>query len=53
MNETLKEKDVELYNLIEDEKLRQQFGIELIASENFTSQAVFECLGSVLTNKYS
>lgn len=53
MNDTLKEKDLELYTLIEDEKHRQQFGIELIASENFTSQAVLDCLGSVLTNKYS
>ena len=53
MNNTLKEKDLELYSLIEDEKHRQQFGIELIASENFTSQAVLDCLGSVLTNKYA
>jgi glycine hydroxymethyltransferase len=53
MNYTLKDKDLELYNLIEDEKNRQQFGIELIASENFTSQAVLDCLGSVLTNKYA
>jgi len=53
MNDTLKEKDLELYTLIEDEKHRQQFGIELIASENFTSQAVLDCLGSVLTNKYA
>lgn len=53
MNTTLQECDSELYNLIEQEKARQQFGIELIASENFTSQAVLDCLGSILTNKYS
>jgi glycine hydroxymethyltransferase len=35
------------------EKVRQVEGLELIASENFTSKAVMECLGSCLTNKYS
>jgi len=39
--------------LIEEETARQIRGIELIASENFTSRAVMECLGSALTNKYS
>merc|ERR1711977_240775 len=39
--------------LVADEKARQQKSIELIASENFTSRAVMECLGSALTNKYS
>jgi len=39
--------------LIEEEKARQLRSIELIASENFTSKAVMECLGSILTNKYS
>merc|ERR1719262_1647034 len=39
--------------LVEQERQRQVTGIELIASENFTSGAVMECLGSVLTNKYS
>ena len=33
--------------------MRQKRGLELIASENFTSKAVMECSGSVLTNKYS
>lgn len=42
-----------MYGLIEEEKKRQLRSIELIASENFTSKAVMECLGSVLTNKYS
>lgn len=45
--------DPELYDLIEREKNRQFRSLELIASENFTSRAVIECLGSTLTNKYS
>nr|CEL69224.1 TPA: Serine hydroxymethyltransferase, related [Neospora caninum Liverpool] len=45
--------DPELYELLQQEKERQVSGLELIASENFTSQAVMECLGSCLTNKYS
>lgn len=45
--------DPELYDIIEQEKHRQWSGLELIASENFTSRAVFECLGSALTNKYA
>ena len=52
-NKTLQQHDPEIYNLIQQEKQRQHNGIELIASENFTSHAVMECLGSVLTNKYS
>jgi glycine hydroxymethyltransferase len=50
---SLKELDPDIYELIEKEKARQWKGIELIASENFTSQAVMEALGSCLTNKYS
>lgn len=53
MNTSLKDADPEMYKLIEKEKDRQQFGIELIASENFTSRAVLDCLGSILTNKYA
>ncbi|RCV18496.1 hypothetical protein SETIT_3G305500v2 [Setaria italica] len=49
----LSEADPEVYDLIEREKRRQRAGIELIASENFTSLAVMEALGSPLTNKYS
>jgi len=49
----LSEHDPELYELIEQEKSRQWRSLELIASENFTSKAVMECLGSCLTNKYS
>ncbi|KAL6771559.1 SHMT2 [Auxenochlorella protothecoides x Auxenochlorella symbiontica] len=50
---SLKEADPEVAALIEDEKRRQWSGIELIASENFTSAPVLEALGSALTNKYS
>jgi len=53
MSKPLSETDYELYNLICDEKKRQMCGLELIASENFTSRAVMECIGSCLTNKYS
>jgi glycine hydroxymethyltransferase len=50
---TLKEADKDVYDLIQLEKRRQIGGIELIASENFTSAPVMEALGSALTNKYS
>merc|ERR1719331_1802940 len=49
----LSEWDPEVYDLLIKEKERQVNGIELIASENFTSKAVMECLGSCFTNKYS
>lgn len=49
----LKEWDKELYDLIVKEEYRQFSGLELIASENYTSQSVLDCLGSCLTNKYS
>mmetsp|Transcript_99647 Transcript_99647/g.281240 ORF Transcript_99647/g.281240 Transcript_99647/m.281240 type:complete len:470 (-) Transcript_99647:69-1478(-) len=49
----LEQHDPELFDLIEREKQRQWSGLELIASENFTSKAVMQCLGSALTNKYS
>ncbi|MBD7910165.1 MULTISPECIES: serine hydroxymethyltransferase [Clostridium] len=45
--------DEEIYGLMEKELKRQQNGIELIASENFTSEAVMEAMGSHLTNKYA
>lgn len=45
--------DPELFQAIEDERGRQHDKIELIASENFVSQAVMEAQGSVLTNKYA
>jgi len=49
----LREADPEMFELIEQEKRRQRCGLEMIASENFTSKAVMECLGSALTNKYA
>lgn len=49
----LKTADPELYALINQEAQRQKKGLELIASENFTSVSVMQCLGSCLTNKYS
>ena len=49
----LKEHDPELYSILLQEQERQSEGLELIASENFTSRAVMECLGSCLTNKYA
>ncbi|MUK89646.1 aminotransferase class I/II-fold pyridoxal phosphate-dependent enzyme [Ornithinibacillus sp. L9] len=51
--EHVKQADVELYEAIQAEKKRQQEKIELIASENFVSEAVMEAMGSVLTNKYA
>lgn len=49
----LKDVDGELYEAIANETERQQTHIELIASENFVSNAVLEAQGSVLTNKYA
>lgn len=53
LKSSLKELDTELLDMIKDEKQRQIKGLEMIASENFTSLAVLECLGSCLHNKYS
>ncbi len=47
------QKDKEIFSLIESEKKRQIDGIELIASENFTSNEVMLATGSILTNKYA
>ncbi|MGG7666207.1 serine hydroxymethyltransferase [Dyadobacter sp. BHUBP1] len=47
------ERDTAIFDLINREKHRQESGIELIASENFTSRQVMEASGSVLTNKYA
>ena len=51
--ENLKKEDLEVYNAIESELERQRNKIELIASENFTSKAVMEAMGSYMTNKYA
>lgn len=42
-----------VWNAIQDEKSRQKEGLELIASENYTSAAVMEAAGTILTNKYA
>ncbi|RIL11456.1 MAG: serine hydroxymethyltransferase [Proteobacteria bacterium] len=49
----LRDTDPEIHNLIQTETERQEFGLELIPSENFVSRAVLEAMGSVLTNKYA
>lgn len=49
----LKDNDPEVFEIIQKEIMRQHKNIELIASENFTSLAVLETQGSVLTNKYA
>lgn len=46
-------KDLEIFNILQSEIARQTNKLELIASENFVSQAVLEATGSVLTNKYA
>ncbi len=53
MDDDLESVDPELFSLIRAEKARQTSGLEMIASENFTSRAVLQCLGSCLHNKYS
>ncbi len=53
LNETLDVSDPELYDLVMKEKDRQMKGLEMIASENFTSKAVLQALSSCLHNKYS
>lgn len=49
----LKKIDEEIYQLIQKEDERQKYTLELIASENFVSDAVLEAQGSILTNKYA
>ncbi|KRU24165.1 serine hydroxymethyltransferase [Clostridium botulinum] len=49
----LKNTDPELLDMIKKEEERQEYNIELIASENFTSLSVMEAMGSLLTNKYA
>ncbi|EGH15126.1 serine hydroxymethyltransferase, partial [Pseudomonas amygdali pv. morsprunorum str. M302280] len=50
---TIAKYDADLFAAMEQEALRQEEHIELIASENYTSPAVMEAQGSVLTNKYA
>ena len=47
------QRDTDIFNLIKAEQKRQTNGIELIASENFTSDQVMQATGSILTNKYA
>ena len=49
----IKKEDIEVYKLIKKEEKRQKDNIELIASENFVSEAVLQAQGSILTNKYA
>ena len=51
--EMLKKQDEEIFEQIKKEEERQKHNIELIASENFVSEAVLEAVGSILTNKYA
>src|ERR1700730_9007116 len=53
MARPLAQVDPEIYDLIRRETERQSSRLELIASENFTSEAILEAAGSILTNKYA
>src|ERR1035441_11021700 len=53
MSRPLSQVDPEIYEAIQHETARQDGQLELIASENFTSEAVLEATGSVFTNKYA
>ncbi len=53
MLESLRSTDPEIYDVLKKESKRQAEGLELIASENFTSEAVMQAMGSTLTNKYA
>ena len=53
MLDILQQQDPDVYAAITAEMVRQQDGLEMIASENYTSRAVMEAVGSVLTNKYA
>lgn len=49
----IKTQDPEVNKILDGEKLRQKEGLEMIASENYVSEAVLEAMGSIFTNKYS
>src|SRR5450432_3689670 len=49
----LSEIDSQIFDLIQRETARQEYGLEMIPSENFVSEAVLEAMGSTLTNKYA
>lgn len=46
-------RDQQIFDLIDQERLRQKRGVELIASENFVSEEVLRAMGSIMTNKYA
>jgi glycine hydroxymethyltransferase len=52
-NDNLATADTKVFEIIENELTRQTNHLEMIASENFTSPAVMEAMGSVFTNKYA
>jgi glycine hydroxymethyltransferase len=52
-SKSLKQSDPEVFALIQRETERQEYGLEMIPSENFVSEAVLEAMGSTLTNKYA
>lgn len=49
----IEQQDPEVFKIIEKEKIRQRDGLEMVASENYVSEAVLEAMGSIFTNKYS
>lgn len=53
MWEEVKNSDPDVYNILIKELKRQEYGLELIASENYVSKAVLEAMGSIFTNKYA
>ncbi|MFP4200623.1 MAG: serine hydroxymethyltransferase, partial [Clostridia bacterium] len=53
MLEEIRRVDPEIYGALQNERDRQRNGLELIASENFVSEAVLEAMGTVPTNKYA
>src|SRR5438105_147976 len=53
MHDLLRQADPDVWHAVQGERARQQFGLEMIASENYTSPAVLAAQGSVLTNKYA
>ena len=53
MERSLSQVDPEIYDAIQKETERQNSHLELIASENFTSEAILEAVGSIFTNKYA
>jgi len=53
MYNTIKQQDPEVFSTLKNELLRQQNGLEMIASENFVSPAVLEASGNIMTNKYA